>query len=79
MLADSVEAASRTLDEPKPARIKNLVDRIISAKFESGELDDCEITMRELHQIEDSFVRVLTGIFHRRVAYPESEHEEIEI
>jgi hypothetical protein len=79
MLADSVEAASRTLDDPKPARIKNLVHRIISAKFESGELDDCDITMRELHLIEDGFVRVLTGIFHRRVAYPESEHQEIEI
>jgi putative nucleotidyltransferase with HDIG domain len=79
MLADSVEAASRTLDDPKPARIRSLVHRIISAKFESGELDDCDITMRELHLIEDSFVRVLTGIFHRRVAYPESEHEEIEV
>ncbi|OGC93784.1 MAG: hypothetical protein A2W25_06645 [candidate division Zixibacteria bacterium RBG_16_53_22] len=79
MLADSVEAASRTLDEPKPARIKSLVHKIISAKFESGELDDCDIAMRELHLIEDSFVRVLTGIFHRRVAYPETDHEEIEI
>jgi putative nucleotidyltransferase with HDIG domain len=79
MLADSVEAASRTLDDPKPARIKALVHKIISAKFESGELDDCEITMRELHQIEESFVRVLTGIFHRRVVYPESERTEIEV
>jgi len=77
MLADSVEAASRTLDDPKPARINSLVHKIISAKFESGELDDCDITMRELHLIEDSFVRVLTGIFHRRVAYPESDREEI--
>jgi len=79
MLADSVEAASRTLDDPKPSRIKSLVHRIISAKFESGELDDCDITMRELHLIEDAFVRVLTGIFHRRVAYPEAEREDIEI
>jgi cyclic-di-AMP phosphodiesterase PgpH len=77
MLADSVEAASRTLDDPKPARIKNLVRRIISTKFESSELDNCDITLRELHLIEDSFTRVLTGIFHRRLVYPEGEKEEV--
>jgi cyclic-di-AMP phosphodiesterase PgpH len=79
MLADSVEAASRTLDDPKPARIKNLVRRIISTKFESGELENCEITLRELHLIEDSFTRVLTGIFHRRLVYPEGEKEEVKL
>jgi hypothetical protein len=79
MLADSVEAASRTLDDPKPARIKNLVRRIISAKFEAGELDNCDITLRELHHIEESFTRVLTGVFHRRIVYPEIEKEEIRI
>ncbi len=77
MLADSVEAASRTLEDPKPARIKNLAHRIISTKFESGELDDCDITLRELHLIEESFTRVLTGIFHRRIEYPQSEPEEV--
>jgi cyclic-di-AMP phosphodiesterase PgpH len=79
MLADSVEAASRTLDDPKPARIKNLVRRIISTKFESSELDNCDITLRELHLIEDSFTRVLTGIFHRRLVYPEGEKEEVKL
>jgi hypothetical protein len=82
MLADSVEAASRTLDDPKPARVKNLVQRIISSKFESGELDTCDITLRELHLIEESFTRVLLGIFHRRIIYPESEPsapEEVEV
>ncbi|HBC46993.1 MAG TPA: metal-dependent phosphohydrolase, partial [candidate division Zixibacteria bacterium] len=77
MLADSVEAASRTLEDPKPARIRNLAHRIISAKFESGELDDCDITLRELHLIEESFTRVLNGIFHRRIVYPESEPQEV--
>jgi putative nucleotidyltransferase with HDIG domain len=75
MLADSVEAASRTLEDPKPARVKNQVHKIISAKFESGELEDCDLTLQELHQIEESFVRVLTGIFHRRITYPEKEEE----
>jgi hypothetical protein len=77
MLADSAEAASRTLEDPKPARIRSLVRRIITSKFEAGELDDCDITLRELHLIEDSFTRVLTGIFHRRIVYPESEPEEV--
>jgi putative nucleotidyltransferase with HDIG domain len=77
MLADSVEAASRTLEDPTPARIKGLVKKIIFSRFESGELDDCDLTLRDLHQIEESFVRVLTGIFHRRIAYPEKEVEEI--
>jgi putative nucleotidyltransferase with HDIG domain len=75
MLADSVEAASRTLEDPTPARIRGLVRKIIFSRFESGELDDCDLTLKDLHQIEESFVRVLTGIFHRRIAYPEREAE----
>jgi putative nucleotidyltransferase with HDIG domain len=77
MLADSVEAASRTLEDPTPARIQGLVRKIIFARFESGELDACDLTLRDLHLIEESFIRVLTGIFHRRIAYPEKEVEEL--
>lgn len=73
MLADSVEAASRTLEDPTPARIRNLVKRIITAKFESGELEGCDLTLLELHLIEDSFVRVLISIFHKRIVYPGEE------
>jgi putative nucleotidyltransferase with HDIG domain len=76
MLADSVEAASRTLEEPTSARVRNLVKKISSAKFESGELEGCDLTLRELHLIEESFIRVLIGIFHKRIAYPEEEREE---
>jgi hypothetical protein len=79
MLADSVEAASRTLEDPKPARIRAQVHRLITSKFEAGELDDCDITMRELRLIEESFVRVLIGIFHRRIDYPQAEHQEVEV
>jgi len=70
MLADAVEAASRTLTEATPARIRGLVKRIINEKFSLGELDNCEITLRDLHLIEESFIRVLTGMFHPRVEYP---------
>jgi putative nucleotidyltransferase with HDIG domain len=79
MLADSVEAASRTLDDPTPARVRNLVRKISSAKFDSGELEGCDLTLRDLHLIEESFARVLLGIYHRRVAYPEKEEEKTEV
>jgi len=70
MLADAVEAASRTLTEPTPARIKGMVQRIINSIFVDGQLEECDLTLRDLHQIARSFVRILTGIFHHRVDYP---------
>jgi putative nucleotidyltransferase with HDIG domain len=75
MLADSVEAASRTLEDPTPARVRNLVKKISSTKFDSGELEGCDLTLRDLHLIEESFTRVLLGTYHRRIAYPEREEE----
>lgn len=75
MLADSVEAASRTLEDPTPARVRNLVKKISSSKFDSGELEGCDLTLRDLHLIEESFTRVLLGTYHRRIAYPEKEEE----
>jgi len=71
MLADSVEAASRTLDEPKPSRLRNLVHKIFMDKFDSGYLENSNLTLRDLKNIEDSFVRVLIATFHRRIKYPE--------
>jgi putative nucleotidyltransferase with HDIG domain len=76
MIADSVEAASRTLDEPKPSRIRSLVRKIIQSKFESGELSDSELTMRDLSIMENAFTQMLLGIFHKRIDYPSKEEEE---
>jgi hypothetical protein len=70
MLADAVEAASRTLTDPAPAQIKGLVQRIIQSIFLDGQLEECELTLKNLHSIEESFTRILTAIFHRRVEYP---------
>jgi hypothetical protein len=70
MLADAVEAASRTLSEPTPARIKSLVQRIINNIFLDGQLEECELTLKDLHNIEESFSRILTAIFHQRIDYP---------
>ena len=71
MLADAVEASSRTLSDPQPAKIQGLVQKIINKVFASGELNECELTLQDLHQIAKSFTRVLTGIYHRRIEYSE--------
>ncbi|MEN2995203.1 MAG: HDIG domain-containing metalloprotein [Thermodesulfovibrio sp.] len=77
MLADAVEAAARTLDDPTPARISNLIDKIIKNIFLDGQLDECEITLKDLSEIKKKFEYTLTGIFHRRVSYPEPIKEKI--
>jgi membrane-associated HD superfamily phosphohydrolase len=70
LLADAVEAASRTLDNPTPARIKGLVQRIINNTFLDGQLDECELTLKDLNQIAESFNKILNGIHHHRIEYP---------
>ena len=62
--------ASRALSDPNPSRIKSLVQRIISDVFLDGQLEECELTLKDLHKIEDSFTHILTAIFHQRVDYP---------
>jgi putative nucleotidyltransferase with HDIG domain len=71
MLADAVEASSRTLSVPVPAKIQGLVQKIINKVFASGELNECNLTLQDLHLIAKSFTRVLTGIYHRRIEYSE--------
>ena len=70
MLADVVEAASRSLTDPTPSRIRSLVQRIINSIFLDSQLEECELTLKDLHKIEESFTRILNGIFHQRVDYP---------
>jgi hypothetical protein len=71
MLADMVEAASRTLVEPTPARIQGMLQKIIKKVFSDGQLDECELTLKDLNEIAKSFSKTLSGIFHHRVDYPE--------
>ncbi|MDP2754657.1 MAG: HDIG domain-containing protein [Nitrospirota bacterium] len=70
MMADVVEAASRVLTDPTPARITSLVDRIINHIFLDGQLDECELTLKDIYEIKKRFSHVLTSIFHRRIDYP---------
>lgn len=76
MLADSVEAASRTLEDPKPARIRNLIRKLINDKFQQGQLAESNLTLADLQGIEDAFAKVLMGAFHSRVDYPKHEEEK---
>ena len=73
MLADSVEAASRSLSNPTHGHIKAMVEKIINNKFVDSQLDECDLTLKDLHGIADSFVRVLAGYLHSRVEYPEEQ------
>lgn len=76
MLADSVEAASRTLTDPKPARLRNLVQNIINDRFQSGELEECPLTLKDLAMIRESFTQVLIGAFHHRIEYPDKDEKK---
>ena len=71
MLADSTEAASRSLDKPTLGRIEDLVEKIITAQLADGQLDDCDLTQRDLRGIQSAFTRLLSGMLHNRIEYPE--------
>lgn len=70
LLADSVEAASRSMKEFTASGIRVLVRKIINEKFIDGQLDECDLTLKDLHKIQESFVHNLMAIFHTRVNYP---------
>jgi putative nucleotidyltransferase with HDIG domain len=70
MLADAVEAASRVLQDPTPARISALVNKIVTNIFVDGQLNECELTLKDLDEITKSFNLILSGIFHHRIDYP---------
>lgn len=70
MLADSVESATRALQDPTLTRIRELVNRIVQGKIGSGQLDHSPLTLRELDMIKEHFVKVLSGMYHHRIDYP---------
>ncbi len=78
MLADTVEASVRSLKNPNPGRIEGFVRKVIRDKFEAGQLSESQLTFRELETIARAFVRVISGIYHQRVEYPEKLAAEME-
>ncbi len=71
MMADAVEAASRALTNPTPARISDLVEKIINSIFLDGQIEECELTLKDISEIKKRFTLILTGIFHKRIEYPD--------
>jgi hypothetical protein len=73
MLADAVESASRSLEDPAPARIEGLVRKISKKRIDVGQFHDCGLTLQELHAIENSLIKSLAAVHHGRVKYPDQE------
>lgn len=71
MLADAVEGACRSLVDPTPGRIQNLVQQITERRLEEGQFDESDLTLRELRMIQDSLAKSLIAIYHTRIKYPE--------
>ncbi len=78
MLADTVEAAVRSLAKPTPNRIEGMVHKLIKERLHTGQLDECDLTFRDLDIIAQAFVQVLTGIFHHRIEYPDQVDKVLE-
>ena len=78
MLADTVEPACRSLSDPTPAHVRSMVAKLIAARADEGQLDHSGLTLNDLATIREKFTSILTGIYHKRVAYPGQEKEEDE-
>lgn len=76
MLADTVEAATKTLKNPSTGRLRKMVEELVEKRFLEGELDDSDLTMRDLKGIIDGFISVLSGIYHKRIEYPDDEDKK---
>lgn len=71
MMADTVEAAVRSMTEPTPAKIEDFIHKLIREKLEDGQFDECPLTLSDLNTIANSFSSVVTGIIHERIEYPD--------
>jgi putative nucleotidyltransferase with HDIG domain len=78
MLADTMEAVAKTIQEPSHARFQGMAHEIIQKRMLDGQLDECNLTMRDLNRIEESFARTLTNMYHARIRYPADEKGEEE-
>ncbi|MGG7077954.1 HD family phosphohydrolase [Clostridium sardiniense] len=70
MLSDSVEAAVRSISDPTKGKIEEMVNNIIKDKLYSGQLDNCDLTLKDLEKIRKCFLKALYGIYHQRIEYP---------
>jgi len=75
-LADTVESASRSLRKPTPAKIRTMVEDLVRAKINDGQLDECPLTLQELAMVKDSFCSTLRSMLHSRIDYPKDKEKE---
>ena len=76
MLADSAEAAVRSLKEPTAPRIRSIVEKIVTSRMNDGELDESGLTLNDIAIIREKFIKILTSVFHPRISYPDQEGED---
>ena len=74
MLADSCESATRALQEPTMSRLQDLIDTVVDGKIADGQLEEAPLTLREISDVKAEFVKILSGVMHRRIEYPTTKH-----
>jgi putative nucleotidyltransferase with HDIG domain len=77
MLADAIEASTRTIEDPSPQKLENKIREVIRNRFMEGELDECDLTLKDLTKIKESFLKILLGIHHHRIKYPDKNQLEL--
>ena len=76
LLADAVEAAFRTLSKPSPSAVESLVKKIKSERFNDGQFDECDITLKDLEKVSLTLVRIINGMYHSRIEYPDMDKDK---
>lgn len=76
MLADGSESAVRSIEDPNPSKVENVIDKIIKSRIEDGQLDNSPITFHDIDKIKEAFISILLGQHHRRIRYPQQEEME---
>ena len=71
MICDAIEASVRAIRQPTPARIEETIRKIIKERLADGQLDQCDVTLRDLDRMVDAFMATLKGIYHERIEYPD--------
>jgi len=76
MIADTVEAKSRTVENPNTDKFRQIIQEIINQKFGEGEFEDCDLKLNDLTKIREAMIPVIMGMYHSRIKYPEKKKEE---
>lgn len=77
MLADAVEATTRSIEDLTPQKLEQSIENTIKQRFIEGQLDECDLTLRDLTKIKEAFLKILSGIHHHRIKYPEQTTQEV--